>query len=346
LGVGKKVEIGTSVGLIRKNRKSVFRAILSPATCLLTSIFLLLLTGCSPKQQLPGTADSKVLFTLHDSSYDDRGSGTYVYPISLEERDGIFDLKSLTVRDLGSLFEFEVVFLRPLDREGIDGERYQKGWVHQLIDIYLDLDGIPGSGHTFSLPGRNVVFSRDEAWDKVIVLTPGPSRVIEDHLTNLSEQRILFESRNDVLVPDDLFIKTFSLVARVSKAKIGPMPRTPGVQVCILGYEPDHLSRRGMLNSEVLRFATEVSFGGGTEAQGESNILDILAPDRKSQYEVLSAYRSGPYDRENVHPILPLIYPKSKQNEPKFRRKSTNRGKKATKPLIDDRYMLPAESTK
>jgi len=300
---------------------------------------LLLFTGCSSKRQQPSPDFVKPLFILNDSLYDDRGPGTYTYPVALQDRDGIFDLKTLVVRDVGSSLEFEVVFLRPIHREGVQEERYQKGWVHQLIDIYLDLDRIPGSGYQFSLPGRDVEFKREEAWDRMILLTPGPSRDVEDYLTGLSENKALYEARTHIIVPDNVFVKTFSIIARVPKSRLGPMVEQPGIQVCVMGFSPDNLSLEGMQNAEVLRFPTQDSFGGGTEAHGESNLIDILSPDRDSQYQVLSAYRSSPYKPENLHPILPLIYPKSKQKAEKFRRKSTNRNETTTKPLIEDRYM-------
>lgn len=303
----------------------------------LTLVFGLL--GCSAKRQAPAPSFAKPLFHLDDSLYDDRGSGTYTYPVALQEKDGIFDMKSLIVRDLGVTLEFEIIFLRPIDREGIDGTRYRKGWVHQLIDIYIDTDGITGSGHQFALPGRGLEFKREEAWDRVIVLMPGSSRDLEDYLSTLSEQKSLYEAREDILIPESTFVKTFSIVARVAKSRLGPIMDRPGFQVCIMGYSPGNLSLEGMLNQEVLRFATEHSFGGGTEASGESNVLDVLSPDRNSQYEVLSAYRSGSYKAENVHPILPLIYPNSKQKLDKFRRKSTNRNEATTKTSIEDRYM-------
>lgn len=297
------------------------------------------LFGCSSKKQEPSPSFSQPLFYFNDSLYDDRGSGKYTYPVPLQEKDGIFDMKSLIVRDLGISLEFEIVFLRPIDREGLDGQRYKKGWVYQLVDIYIDTDGIPGSGHQFALPGREVEFKKEEAWDRVIVLTPGSSRELEDYLSTLSEQKELYTARDDVIIPDSTFVKTFSLIARVPKSRIGPIVDRPGFQVCVMGYSPDNIGLEGMLNTEVLRFSTQDSFGGGTQAAGESNVIDVLSPDRNSQYQVLSAYRSGSYKAENVHPILPLIYPKSKQKVDKFRIKGTNRNETTTKTTIEDRYM-------
>jgi hypothetical protein len=43
------------------------------------------------------------------------------------------------------------------------------------LDVYVDVDRMPGSGRTEALPGRKLSFDAASAWDKVIVLTPRPA---------------------------------------------------------------------------------------------------------------------------------------------------------------------------
>ena len=43
--------------------------------------------------------------------------------------------------------------------------------VPQVIDIYIDQDGRPGSGLTRALPGRHIAIDSRTAWEKVLVVT-------------------------------------------------------------------------------------------------------------------------------------------------------------------------------
>jgi hypothetical protein len=44
-----------------------------------------------------------------------------------------------------------------------------------MVFIFIDTDPTPGKGHTKSLPGLNVDFAADSAWEKVIILSPQPA---------------------------------------------------------------------------------------------------------------------------------------------------------------------------
>ena len=302
----------------------------------LSSFFL----GCSPRREGGrGVEVGPVVFSFQDSLFDDRGAGTYTYPVPLQDRDGIFDMKSFRVRDLGQTLEFIIDFLRPLDREGLEGESFQKGWAFQLLDIYIDTDGLRNSGRTFALPGRNIRFHPDQGWEKVIVLSPGPSSVIRDYLIRYSESQGLYRARNDVLAPSNVFVYPFRLVARVPKAGIGSPQGHWGFQVCLMGFDPENLALNGLLNREVNLHADHLSFGGGSEFEGNPNILDVLSHDRKFQYRVLSSFRSGPFREDNLLAILPMIYAKGKQNYGNNRKNSMNKPRDGVRSSVESRYI-------
>ncbi|MCJ8345844.1 hypothetical protein MJH12_09910 [bacterium] len=309
-----------------------------------------LLTGCggkSTKDWKGGVKSvemtSKVVFRYNDSLFDDRGTGRYTYPIPLEEKEGIFDLKSFVVRDLGNILEFTVEFRRPIDREDMNGKSYQNGWAYQLVDIYIDKDHRPASGNTFALPGRNIEFNEDEAWDKVVVISPDSEKLVKNYITTNSDMLTLYNARNDIVPAHNVFAKTYSLVARVRKSDIGDPQSHWGYQVCVMGFNQDNEKRNGLFNMEVKSFASEIDFGGGTNYDGSPNIIDILSPDKKSQYSVMSQFRSSPYERENLVAILPMVYGKSKQKVPKFRQNSMVQPNYKQKAPIDRRYMEPLE---
>jgi hypothetical protein len=47
----------------------------------------------------------------------------------------------------------------------------------QNVDIYVDQDPSPRNGVTEAVPGRNVVFAPEAAWEKVVILAPMPFAV-------------------------------------------------------------------------------------------------------------------------------------------------------------------------
>ena len=336
---------------------------------MLVGMILLLLMGCGGKARsdrslnkasvIPHTrgerARERTVFVHEDSQYDDRGAGHYLYPISLQNRDGIFDLRRFEVRNLDRVIEFRLEFLRPIDTEdlisldravdpqSITGVRTRKGWAFQLVDIYIDTDRTPGSGLTFALPGRNVEFNYEEAWDHAVVLTPGPNSDVTNYLLERSEYRELHNNRKRIHIPNDVHARHYSLVARVPKQQIGDPQPGWGYQVFVMGYDSSNISRNGMFNMRVKTFPTDNAFGGGTDYEGNPNIIDILSPDKRSQYHVLSQYRSNPYQKDNLLSIVPMIYSKGKQKTPVFREKSIHDAAGANSGLIDSRYTSPVK---
>src|SRR5512139_909097 len=103
-----------------------------------------------------------------DPTGDDKGPGTYTYPTDAVYSAGSFDLVSFEVGD-GDNPDFKVtVNDRLADPWGMG-----VGFATQMVFIFIDKD--PGKGHTKSLPGLNVDFAPDSAWDKVIILSPQPA---------------------------------------------------------------------------------------------------------------------------------------------------------------------------
>lgn len=297
---------------------------------LFSTLVLMFFSGCSKgrentasQRSVVATTNANELFCFTDSQFDDRGTGRYIYPANLQgQREGIFDMKSFAVRDLGSTVEFTIEFRRPIDKKRLDDVTFQKSWAYQLIDIYIDTDR-GQSGQSFGLPGRNIEFNVDEAWNKVIVLMPGFADQAADFFVSHSELRDFYLIRKDIIIPNDVYTKTFSIVARVSKSELGQPNDNWGYQVCVLGFDPQNLKLNGFYNMEVNTFPTDETFGGGTDYEGNPNVIDILSPDKEAQYRVLSAFRSGPYANDNLYAIIPMIYQKDKQKVEKNRIKSS-----------------------
>ncbi|MEA2488730.1 MAG: hypothetical protein QOH21_522 [Acidobacteriota bacterium] len=124
------------------------------------------------------------LWSLTDARGDDYGNGALVYPMSADYTKGDLDLVRLTASRVSGGTMFEAMFARPIRipaRQTVDGIGTQLNDVARLgfytfnIDIYIDTDGVAGSGSTTTLPGRQVMIDPSTAWEKVISLTPDPA---------------------------------------------------------------------------------------------------------------------------------------------------------------------------
>jgi hypothetical protein len=125
------------------------------------------------------------IFTLSDPRGDDYGTGTLKYPMSADFQQGDLDLLSVRAIRVDGGTQFEAKFARPIrqpERRTVDGIGTQLNDLAKLgfytfnLDIYIDTDGVAGSGSTTTLPGRGVMIDPSTAWEKVISLTPDPMR--------------------------------------------------------------------------------------------------------------------------------------------------------------------------
>jgi C-terminal binding-module, SLH-like, of glucodextranase len=132
---------------------------------------------------LPAAAQDARIFTLTDPRGDDHGDGDFVYPRRDDMKPGDLDLLSLTATREADGTWFEATFARPImktNRRVIDAgggtldEIARYNFYAFNIDIYIDTDRVPGSGLTYTLPGRKAEIDSANAWEKAICLTPRP----------------------------------------------------------------------------------------------------------------------------------------------------------------------------
>lgn len=134
--------------------------------------------------QLAVQAQPAPLVNLADAEGDDSGDGSLVYPREPIAGPGDLDLRTLRVVAEGELLRFEATFKNPVRdpaqvKSGLLGSEdlslfARRGFYAFNLDIYLDLDRVPGSGHSVALPGRRARIDPAHAWERAIVLTPRP----------------------------------------------------------------------------------------------------------------------------------------------------------------------------
>lgn len=234
---------------------------------------------------------SSVVFK--DPVGDDNGPGTYTYPTDAVYLPGSFDLTEFKVEEKGRDLEFSVsVNSRLADPWGMG-----VGFAVQMVFIFIDT--APG-GYTDSLPGLNAVFAEDDAWNKVVVLSPQQqSRV-------LAEARVkVADKLDDLVVPRRTTGRGKTISARVPKADIGDGDISAwGYQVVMQSNEgfPD---RSDFLTRRVNEYEGQHRFGGGHDGDCDPHIMDVLAgsgtgaPEEVALQHEMLAYECGP-DGESI----------------------------------------------
>ena len=111
---------------------------------------------------------------LRDAVGDDHGPGTYRYPIDSRLPVGSFDLTEVRLGPDQDRLAVELCFrVRPARVPGVHLTQYETAaLLPQAVDLYLDRDGVPGSGQTRALPGREVTLHPDFAWEHALVVVP------------------------------------------------------------------------------------------------------------------------------------------------------------------------------
>lgn len=271
------------------------------------------------KEKDERASSKSVVMTAMDPVGDDRGPGTYQYPLMSQFEKGAFDLTYFEVAVDGDFVVFTIGVMgrtRPglIDTRFGDSSRISfRKWDLQLFDIYIDKDREPGSGETRTLPGRSVSFDPEYAWEQVVVVSPMPPREVTDLLKRKSEIIALSDLESKIVIPGNITVSDNKFVIRVSKETLGEPAETWAYQVFSMGYE-EYDTKENFMNKSIHSFADNWGFGGGTDFLGDPNVIDILVPKGSDQYKVLSDYVSNPDPRRNRYARVPMVTKADAQN--------------------------------
>lgn len=273
------------------------------------------------------------LWVLSDPRGDDHGDGSIKYPLSRDWDRGDLDLTSLKAyrQDGGTLFE--ATFARPVkapQRTTIDGlgttldQIAKHGFYTINVDIYVDKDGVAGSGSRSLLPGRKAFLDPSNGWEKVIALTPDPMRaraelkriavrdekrraqskgrrgVVDDdrrgELREGVDEYIFFPTDIRVLSHSIEFFVPDSFLGGPASAGWSYLVAVSGADIVERTDQQNRLLRRGD-PSEALMILPVVTgrpsdrFGGGKEDdEFQPPLVDIIVPTGEKQETVLKKY--------------------------------------------------------
>lgn len=287
-------------------------------------------------------AGSDRLWSMSDPRGDDHGGGSLKYPLSPDYDRGDLDLLALTAyRQAGGTL-FEATFARPVKaakHTTIDGvgtsldEIAKEGFYTINLDIYVDTDGVAGSGSRSTLPGRRATIDASTAWEKAICLTPDPqgARAELKRIAIRDEKRkskaeghrgvVSDEVRDELRVGVDDYI-FFPTDVRVVGNRIqffvpdsflgGAASRdwaytvfTTGADIVQRTDQQNRLLRIGDSSEALMVLPIAAGrpadrFGGGKEDDDfQPPIVDLIAPAGEKQETILSNY-----DADNGVPVV------------------------------------------
>jgi carbohydrate-binding DOMON domain-containing protein len=257
-------------------------------------------------------ADAAGTVTIADPTGDDDGPGTYTYPTDAVYKPGSFDITELQVITAGAQVEFRVTVRSRIEDPWDSAAWNGNGFSVQMAFIHLDTDHQKGSGVRDGLPGTNVRFAEDEAWDRVVIISPqGPARVNSEIALKAGQWK------DRIVVPRITRASGKTLVAIVDAKDLGGPPAPGwGYQVLMQSNE-GFPAKTDLLTRKVNEFEGQHRFGGGTDYDNDPQVMDILVPPggdpAKKQHDLLSKYNKAASDpKPEDLAVVPMVYPGAK----------------------------------
>src|SRR5512134_401290 len=130
--------------------------------------------------------------SFKDPTGDDNGPGAYTYPTDGVYKTGSFDMTGFSLKARGKKADVEVSLNSTIE----DPWKMGNGFSVQMVFIFIDTDGKEGSGSTDGLPGLNVKFAPEYAWEKVIMISPQAASRVKAEVGNKAGA-----AKDNVLVP-------------------------------------------------------------------------------------------------------------------------------------------------
>jgi carbohydrate-binding DOMON domain-containing protein len=208
-----------------------------------------------------------------DPTGDDNGPGEYVYPTDAVYTKGSFDLTKFCLKAKGSKANVEVSVNSNLqDPWGMD-----VGFAVQMFFVYIDnAEG----GHTEGLPGTNHLFLEDQAWDKVVILSPQQLGMVKNEIEAKAA-----DWKDDIIVPSRTKGASRTVSGSVKMADLGEGdPATWGYQVIAQSNE-GFPAETDLLTRKVNEFEGQHRYGGGTDYDCDPHVMDILGDHAWLAYE-------------------------------------------------------------
>lgn len=242
-----------------------------------------------------------IYFSKADPIGDDNGPGNYEYPTNPAFKPGSMDLIRFTVMDAGDF----VNLIFDFHEEIVKVESYDGGWAQPMIDIYINEGKDIYPDRKNALPGRNFKFGK-RGWNKAIIVSPLRREIMEGEIEKKTEILSLLDMfrKGELLLPQAVMVGPNTLVARMLKSELGTPNDNWRWQVAVMGFDGTDRHPDRFFNMVVSSVARHNNFGGGSEFDGNPNIIDMLEPEGESQKSALSRWYSNPDPSQNELAII------------------------------------------
>lgn len=260
--------------------------------------------------------NAKELLFMKDPIGDDKGPGYYQYPQDKRIPRGTFDIKSFKVTEEKDIFKFEIRMRNYIMQEWPDTHKSEyQGFVANLWDIYIDIDGIPNSGYKYALPGRDLNFADNMGWEKMILVSPISELALEEILNDKVDELEFQDQVPDIVFPEYVKIQRDTIILRIAKSKLPRLSERSGFQVFAMGYR-NIVSPNRLLNRDVKGFPTFEDFGGGSDNYGDPAVMDIIMPKDCDQFEFLKKFKAQPFRGSIEYAEVPFVYSGGNRKSP------------------------------
>jgi len=155
------------------------------------------------------TVAQEVVFK--DPIGDDNGPGNYVYPTDPVYKPGTFDLTELRVTQTGDKVTFAISVNS--DLEDPWAMPAPANFSVQMAFVHIQTGK---GGFTKGLPGTNVQFAPDSAWNKVVILSPQPAGRVRSEAKQKAADLL-----TGIVVPDEVIGKGRTFSGTVNKKDLG-----------------------------------------------------------------------------------------------------------------------------
>jgi carbohydrate-binding DOMON domain-containing protein len=208
--------------------------------------------------------------SLKDPTGDDNGPGEYSYPTDAVYKRGSFDLTGFTLKVAGGKAEAAVTVNANLE----DPWSMGNGFAVQMVFIFIDKDGVAGSGYTAVPPGLNFQFAPENAWDKLIILSPQPPGRVKSEVEQKAASMM-----KDIVIPARTRGAGRTITGSFDAALLGEGdPSTWSYQVVMQSNE-GFPAGTDLLTRKVNEYEGQHRFGGGNDGDCDPHVIDLLAGD-------------------------------------------------------------------
>lgn len=227
-----------------------------------------------PSHRLLGNAEikfsnptSRILYDIADPVGDDKGSGSYIYPLTSNLKPGSLDITHFTV----SADEKNVYFKMQFQNLSNPAWHPEYGFQLTYAAIAIDKDGKPDSGQTNVGMNSNYLLDKQFAFENIIYVGGG-FRVVDAKGIILAEYLPIPGDEQHPLGDTKEKIISFAVPIEI----LGT-PELSWRYTVLVGCQDDH-GGAGVGNFRSVEATAKEWIGGGKKKPSDSNVYDIILP--------------------------------------------------------------------